>query len=111
MKLINFVITTEQLKGCCIKNMLWTLEMSGIIKHWSFIYQGLSKGAPKPYYFVCVSALKPSWLVAFLDERIANYLMWPDTNEKEMLLYMMRHGECNIIDVHSNFNIQKVVNS
>ena len=110
MKLINFVVrevmTAESLEGS-----LQALEITGVIDRWAFCFHDVVNGAVIPHYHVYVSQLKPDMVTKFRESIEGGQLIGTVHNERDVLLYMMRHGKCDTASIVSNFNVEKVINS
>lgn len=108
MKLINFVIRTEK-NADFVESVLWTLENTGIIDRWAFCFHDVEHGAVVPHYHVYVSQLKPDTVSLLLEKIEGGNLTGTVHNEKDMILYMMRHGKCDTANIIANFDVEKVI--
>ena len=110
MKLINFVVkngmTTDSLRGS-----LLALEATGVIDRWAFCFHDVANGAVVPHYHVYVSQLKSDLLTKFRERIEGGQLVGTVHNERDILLYMMRHGKCETANIISNFNVESVINT
>lgn len=110
MKLINFVVregmSVESLKGSLI-----ALEVTGAIDRWAFCHHEVVNGALLPHYHVYVSQLKPDIVAKFRECIEGGQLIGTVHNERDVLLYMMRHGKCDTANIIANFDVESVVNT
>lgn len=110
MKLINFVVRTERTSDY-LYGVLTTLENAGAIDRWAFCFHDVSNGALTPHYHVYVSQLRPNVVSKFRESIDGGQLIGTVNKEKDVLLYMMRHGKCDTASIISNFNVDKVINT
>ena len=110
MKLINFIVR-EAMSGESLKGSLQALEITGVIDRWAFCFHDVVNGAVIPHYHVYVSQLKPDIVRDFCDSIVGGHLIGTVHNERDVLLYMMRHGKCDTASIVANFNVESVINT
>ena len=108
MKLINFVYRTVS-SSDEVKGILIALEKTGVIDRWAYCFHDIGHGAVVPHYHVYVSQLKPDTVKLLLEKIEGGNLVGTVHNEKDMILYMMRHGKCDTANIIANLDVEKVL--
>lgn len=108
MKLINFIYRLDT-NDYDIKSILMTLENTGIIDRWAYMIHEVVKGALVPHCHVYVSQVKEKSFMAFLSKIDGGDLIGTVQKEKDILLYMMRHGKCDTANIIANFDVEKAI--
>ena len=110
MKLINFVYRTLS-SSDEVKGILIALEKTGVIDRWAFCFHDCASGAVVPHYHVYVRQIKPDTVKLLLDSIEGGNLIGTVHKEKDIILYMMRHGKCDTANIVANFDVEKVINT
>lgn len=110
MKLCNFVAYGESI-ALNWKDVLTTLEYAGVITRWAFCFHDVKHGALNPHYHIYLEERNPKALETFLENIVGGHLLGDVRKEKDMLLYMMRHGKCDTANIVANFDVEKVINT
>ena len=108
MMLINFVVR-ENMTEEFLKGSLHALEITGAIDRWAFCFHDVVNGALIPHYHVYVSQLKPDMVTKFCESIDGGELIGTGVKERDVLLYMMRHGKCDTASIIANFNVESVI--